>query len=141
VERIAVSSGSSFEATIGFSRAVRIGDRVAVSGTAPIAADGSAAAPGDAYGQMRRCLEIVAAALEEAGAGLADVQRTRVYLTDVGAWDGVARAHAEAFGAVRPASTFVVVAALLDPAWLVEVEADAVVGAGGVVPGRAGASP
>jgi len=141
MERISVSSGSPFEATIGFSRAVRIGDRVAVSGTAPIAADGAVAAPGDAYGQMRRCLEIVAAALEGAGAALADVQRTRIYLTDVGAWGGVARAHAEAFGAVRPASTFVVVAALLDPAWLVEVEADAVVGSGTVEASRAGASP
>ncbi len=141
MERIAVSSGSPFEGTIGFSRALRVGDRVAVSGTAPIAADGSVAAPGDAYGQMRRCLEIVAAALEEAGAVLADVQRTRIYLTDAGAWEGVGRAHAEAFGRVRPASTFVVVAALLDPAWLVEVEADAVVGAGRLGAGKAAAAP
>jgi enamine deaminase RidA (YjgF/YER057c/UK114 family) len=128
VERIAVSSGSSFEATIGFSRALRIGDRVAVSGTAPIAADGSAAAPGDAYGQMRRCLEIVARALTDAGARLSDVVRTRVYLTDGGDWEGVARAHAEVFADKRPASTFVIVAGLLDPGWRVEVEADAVVG-------------
>lgn len=128
MKRIAVSSGSPFEATIGFSRAVRVGDRVAVSGTAPIAEDGSVAGPGDAYLQMRRCLEIIEKALIEAGAALHDVQRTRIYLTDRSAWEGAARAHAEAFGEIRPASTFVVVAALLDPAWLVEVEAEAIVG-------------
>lgn len=128
--RITVGSGSPYEAAIGFSRAVRIGDRVAVSGTAPIAEDGSPAAPGDAYGQTRRCLAIIGAALERAGARLDDVQRTRVYLTDAAAWEGAARAHGEVFGTIRPASTFVVVAALLDPAWLVEIEADAVIGAG-----------
>lgn len=130
MKRISVSSGSPFEATIGFARAVRIGDVVAVSGTAPVAEDGSVAAPGDGYGQMLRCLEIVAAALEGAGASLRDVLRTRVYLSDVEAWKGVARAHAEVFGEVRPASTFVGVARLLDPGWLVEVEVDAVVGGG-----------
>ena len=127
MERIAVTSGSPFEATIGFSRAVRVGDRVAVSGTAPIAEDGSVAAPGDAYGQMRRCLEIIERALADAGASLNDVMRTRIYLTEAQSWAGVARAHAEVFAAVRPASTVVIVAGLLDPGWLVEVEADAVV--------------
>lgn len=126
VKRIAVSSGSPFEATIGFSRAVRVGDRVAVSGTAPIAEDGSVAAPGDAYGQMRRCLEITERALLDAGASLSDVVRTRIYLTEAQAWEGVARAHAEVFAGVRPASTVVIVAGLLDPGWLVEMEADAV---------------
>ncbi|MEJ2290468.1 MAG: RidA family protein [Deinococcales bacterium] len=130
MKRIAVSSGSPFEAMIGFSRAVRVGDRVAVSGTAPIAEDGSVAGRGDAYQQMRRCLQIVEWALGEAGASLGDVQRTRIYLTDPAAWEGVARAHAEVFGEIRPASTFVVVAALLDPAWLVEMEAEAVVDGG-----------
>lgn len=130
MRRMTVGSGSPFEASIGFSRAVRIGDRVAVSGTAPIAEDGSPAAPGDAYAQTRRCLDIIAAALERAGARLEDVQRTRVYLTDRTVWEAVARAHGEVFGAIRPASTFVVVAALLDPAWLVEIEAEAVIGAG-----------
>ena len=128
MERVAVSSGSPFEAVIGFSRAVRVGDRVAVSGTAPIAADGATAAPGDAYGQMHRCLEILAEALRRAGAGLEGVVRTRVFLRQGADWEAVARAHAEAFGEVRPASTFVVVVGFLDPAWLVEVEADAVVG-------------
>ena len=127
VRRIAVSSGSPFEASIGFSRAVRVGDRVSVSGTAPIAEDGSVAAPGDAYLQMRRCLHIVERALGEAGASLRDVQRTRIYLTDPDAWQGVARAHAEVFAEIRPASTFVVVSALLDPGWLVEVEAEATI--------------
>ena len=128
VERTAVSSGSPFEATIGFSRAVRVGDRVAVSGTAPIAEDGSVAAPGDAHGQMRRCLEIIERALADAGAALSEVVRTRIYLTEAGDWEGVARAHAEVFAGIRPASTVVIVAGLLDPGWRVEVEADAVVG-------------
>ena len=128
MKRIAVTSRSPFEAIIGFSRAVRVGDRVAVSGTAPIAEDGSVAAPGDAYGQTRRCLEIIERSLRDAGSGLSDVLRTRVYLSRASAWEGVARAHAEVFADVRPASTFVVVGALLDPEWLVEVEADAVVG-------------
>lgn len=128
MERIAVSSGSPFEAIIGFSRAVRVGDRVAVSGTAPIAEDGSVAAPGDGYGQMRRCLEIIERALTDAGAGMSDVVRTRIYLTDGEDWEGVASAHAEVFAGVRPASTVVIVAGLLDAGWRVEVEADAVVG-------------
>lgn len=131
VKTVTVSSGSPYEAAIGFSRAVRIGDVVAVSGTAPIAADGSVAAPGDGYGQMRRCLEIIGEALSDAGAELGNVQRTRIYLRQGADWQGVARAHQEVFAAVRPASTFVVVAALLDPGWLVEVEADAIVGGGG----------
>ena len=130
MRRMNVGSGSPFEASIGFSRAVRVGDRVAVAGTAPIAENGSVAAPGDAHGQARRCLTIIERALAEAGAGLDDVVRTRVYLTSAAAWEGVARAHGEVFGAIRPASTFVVVAALLDPGWLVEIEADALLGGG-----------
>ena len=128
MERVTVSSGSPFEAVIGFSRAVRVGDRVAVSGTAPIGPDGRAASPGDAYAQMRRCLEIVTEALRQARADLDGVVRTRVFLGPETDWEGVARAHAEVFGNVRPACTFVRVAGFLDPAWLVEVEADAVVG-------------
>lgn len=130
MERHSVSSGSPFEQSIGFSRAVRVGERVLVAGTAPVAEGGGCAAPGDAHGQARRCLEIVGAALAEAGCGFADVVRTRVYLTHSDAWRGVARAHAEVFGRIRPVSTFVVVAGLLDPAWLVEIEVEAVVGAG-----------
>lgn len=123
-----VSSGSPFEEAIGFSRAVRVGDRVVVSGTAPIGDDGSVAAPGDAYAQARRCLAIIGRSLEDAGAALGDVVRTRVYLSERSAWQGVARAHLEAFATNRPASSFVVVGGLLDAAWLVEIEAEAVVG-------------
>jgi enamine deaminase RidA (YjgF/YER057c/UK114 family) len=124
-----VSSGSPFEPTIGFSRAVRAGDRIMVSGTAPVWPDGEV--DPDVATQMRRCLEIVTDALAALGAGTADVVRTRTYLVDAEDWPEVGRIHGEVFGDVRPASTMVVVAALLDPRWKVEVEADAVIGAGG----------
>lgn len=123
-----VSSGSKFEPTIGFSRAVRIGNVIAVSGTAPIGADGKIAGLNDAYAQTKRCIEVAAAALEKAGASLDDVIRTRVFLTDINRWQDAARAHGEAFGEIRPACTFAQVAALIDPEWLVELEFDAVVG-------------
>ena len=123
-ERQRVGSGSPFEAAIGFSRAVRIGDRVLVSGTAPIWADGSC--DPDASVQARRCLEIIGAALHEAGASLDDVVRTRTYLTEVRFADAVAGVHGEVFGATRPAATMVVVAGLLDARWHVEIEAEAV---------------
>lgn len=119
-----VSSGSPFEPTIGFSRAVRDGRHVLVAGTAPVMPDG-ADLPADAYGQARRCLEIVTAALREAGAGPEHVVRTRTFLVDAGDWEEVGRAHGELFATVRPASTMVVVSALLDPRWRVEIEADA----------------
>jgi enamine deaminase RidA (YjgF/YER057c/UK114 family) len=122
-----VSSGSPFEPEIGFSRAVRVGARIAVSGTAPIAPDGGTAAPGDVHGQTRRCLEIIERAINEAGGTLGDVTRTRVMLTDIARWREAARAHGEYLGSIRPACTFVQVAALIDPAWLVEIEADAIV--------------
>ena len=121
-----VSSESPFEATIGFSRAVRIADRVLVSGTAPISSDGDV--DPDPAAQARRCLEIIIAALADAGAGPQDVVRTRTYLTDANDQDAVGRVHGEVFGDVRPASTMVVVASLLDPRWKVEIEAEAVVG-------------
>jgi enamine deaminase RidA (YjgF/YER057c/UK114 family) len=121
-ERRRASSGSPFEPTIGFSRAVRVGDRVLVSGTGPVGADDA-----DPAAQMRRCLEIIATALEELGAGLEDVVRTRTYLTDPGDADAIAAAHGEAFGDIRPAATMVVVKALLDPRWSVEIEAEALV--------------
>jgi enamine deaminase RidA (YjgF/YER057c/UK114 family) len=121
-----VSSGSPFEPKIGFSRAVRVGPHVAVSGTAPIAPDGGVAAPGDVYGQTRRCLEIIAQAIAEAGLGLESVIRTRVMLTDISRWPEAARAHGEVFGSIKPASTFVEVKGLIDRGWLVEVEADCV---------------
>ena len=126
MKRTLVSSGSPFEPKIGFSRAVRIGPYVAVSGTAAIAPDGGVAAPGDMYGQTRRCLEIIAQAIGKAGLGLDSVIRTRVMLTDISRWEEAARAHGEVFGAIKPASTFVEVKGLIDRAWLVEIEADCV---------------
>ncbi len=122
-ERRRITSNSPFEATIGFSRAVRVGERVLVSGTAPVFADGSC--PDDAGAQARRCLEIISIALMEAGADLAAVVRTRMYLIDPIDADAVGAEHKRAFGAVRPAATMVVVAGLLDPRWKVEIEAEA----------------
>jgi enamine deaminase RidA (YjgF/YER057c/UK114 family) len=124
-ERLRVASGSPFEPLIGFSRAVRAGDRVLVSGTAPIWPDGSC--DPDPEVQAARCLEIVVGALAEAGAGPEDVVRTRTYLVDPADWEAVGRAHGAVFAEVRPASTMVVVAGLLDPRWRVEIEAEAVV--------------
>ncbi len=118
-----ISSGSPFEPRIGFSRAVRVGTRVHVSGTAPIWPDGSC--PDDAYLQAQRCFEIIGAALREAGAGPEHVVRTRMFLTDVKDADAVGRAHGAVFGEVRPAATMIVVSALLDPRWKVEIEAEA----------------
>lgn len=121
-----VSSGSQFEPRIGFSRAVRVGNMVAVSGTAPIAPDGGVAARGDVYGQTKRCLEIIAQAIAKAGLDMDSVIRTRVMLTDISRWQEAARAHGEVFGTIRPASTFVEVKGLIDHGWLVEIEADCV---------------
>ncbi len=121
-----VTSGSPYEPSIGFSRAVRVGERVLVSGTGPIWPDGSC--PADPAIQARRCFEIIADALVEAGAGLADVVRTRMFLTDRGAADAVAVEHGRVFGDIRPAATMVIVAGLLDPRWQIEIEAEAVVG-------------
>jgi len=125
-ERRRISSGLPFEPVIGFSRAIRIGDRVLVSGTAPIWADGSV--DPDPATQMRRCLEIVEAALAEAGATISDVVRTRTYLVDAADGDAVGGVHGEVFGRIRPASTMVVVAGLLDPRWRVEIEVEALLG-------------
>jgi enamine deaminase RidA (YjgF/YER057c/UK114 family) len=119
-----ISSGSPYEPVVGFSRAVVAGDHVYVSGTAPVMPDG-APPPDDAYEQARRCFEIIVDALREAGARPDDVVRTRTFLTSAGDWEHVARAHAEVFADVRPASTMVV-ANLLDPRWKVEIEAEAV---------------
>lgn len=128
MERKRVSSGSPYEPTIGFSRAVRVGDRIIVSGTGPIAPDGSSAAVGDAYGQAKRCLEIIKQAIEEAGGKLGDVVRTRQFITDLSVWEEVGKAHGEFFADIRPASTMVVVSGLVRPEWLVEIEAEAIVG-------------
>jgi enamine deaminase RidA (YjgF/YER057c/UK114 family) len=126
VERRLISSGSPYERLVGFSRAVVVGDRVFVAGCAPIMPDG-ADPPADAYGQARRCIEIIGTALGEAGGGLEHVVRTRVYLTRVEDFEQVGRAHGEAFAEIRPANTTLVVKELVDPRWLVEIEADAIV--------------
>jgi enamine deaminase RidA (YjgF/YER057c/UK114 family) len=125
VDRRLVSSGAAWERSYGYSRAVVAGRHVYVSGTAPVMPDGADPAS-DAYTQARRCLEIIVAALGEAGAQPQDVVRTRVYLVRAADFDEVYRAHAEVFGNVRPATTGLVVAGLLDPRWLVEIEAEAV---------------
>ncbi|HTU38434.1 MAG TPA: RidA family protein [Acidimicrobiales bacterium] len=124
-QRHRVASASPFEETIGFSRAVRVGERVIVAGTAPVLPGGGC--PEGAGAQARRCFEIIATALEEAGATLEHVVRTRMYLTAASDAEVVGAVHGELFGTVRPAATMVVVAGLLDPAWKVEVEAEAVV--------------
>jgi enamine deaminase RidA (YjgF/YER057c/UK114 family) len=126
VDRQIVEAVSPMAATVGYSRAVRVGNVVSVAGTAPVMPDASDP-PVDPYLQARRCLEIIVASLAELGAGPEHVLRTRVYLTRAEDWPEVGRAHGEVFGDVRPASTMVV-AALLDPRWLVEIEADAIVG-------------
>jgi enamine deaminase RidA (YjgF/YER057c/UK114 family) len=126
MKRRLISSAMPLERTFGYSRAVVVGDRVFVSGTAPVMPDG-ADPPLDAYGQARRCLEIVLAALAAAGAGPEDVVRTRMYVTRADDFEEVGRAHGEVFGDVRPATTGIVVAALFDPRWLVEIEADAII--------------
>ncbi|MEO6688684.1 MAG: RidA family protein [Dokdonella sp.] len=124
--RALVSSGSPLEPCIGFSRAVRVGCHLAVAGTAPIAPDGGVATPGDVYGQTRRCLEIVAQAIADAGLPLDSVVRTRIMLTDISRWEEAARAHGETFARIKPACTFVEVKGFIDREWLVELEADCV---------------
>ncbi len=119
-----VSSGSPYETAIGFSRAVRIGNTIAVSGTGPIAPDGSTVSPGDAYAQAKRCLEIIAKAIEDAGGKLENVFRTRMYITEAAVPDDVGRAHGEYFSEIKPAATMVVVMGLVRDDWLVEIEAD-----------------
>ena len=128
MERRLISSGSPYERVVGFSRAVQVGERVIVAGTAPVMPSG-ADPPADAYGQAKRCLEIISRALEEAGGSLADVVRTRVYLVHTEDFEAVGRAHGEAFSEIRPANTTLTVVELVDPRWLVEIEAEAVLAA------------
>jgi enamine deaminase RidA (YjgF/YER057c/UK114 family) len=128
MDRRRVASGSPYEPVIGFSRAVAVGHHLVVAGTAPIVPGGDP--PADAYGQAKRCLEIILEAMADLGAGPEQVVRTRTYLTRASDWEAVGRAHGEVFGEVRPAATMVVVAGLLDPRWLVEMEADAILGEG-----------
>lgn len=129
MKRNLISSGSPYEPRIGFSRAVRVGNFVAVAGTAPIGPDRTTVGVGDPAAQTRRCLEIIQAALEESGASLKDVVRTRTFLTRAADWERVGEVHGEFFRDIRPASTMVQVAQLLDPDWLVEIEADAIIDA------------
>lgn len=125
MDRQRISSGAAFEQRVGYSRAIKVGDHVWVSGTAPIM-PGDADPPDGVYEQARVCLGIIARALEEAGATLDDVVRTRIYVTSADDIDDVARAHGEAFANARPATTGIVTA-LLDPRWRVEIEAEAVI--------------
>lgn len=122
-----ISSESPYEPQIGISRAVRVGSVVAVSGTAPLGPDGRTVAVGDPAGQARRCLEIIKQALERAGTSLDQVIRTRTLLTRIEDWQAVGSVHGEFFGAIRPANTVMQVSCFIDPDWLVEFEADAVV--------------
>ena len=126
LERRRIPSGSPYEPLIGFSRAVAVGNRVLVAGTAPIWPDGSC--DPDPQAQAARCLELILAALAQAGAGPEHVVRTRMYLVDPGDWEAVGRAHGAVFARTRPAATMVVVAGLLDRRWRVEIEAEAVLG-------------
>ena len=129
--RRVVSSGSPYEGTIGFSRAVRTGNMIAVSGTAPIGSDGSTAHRNDVYGQTKCCLEIIKGAIEQLGGSLEHVIRTRLMLKNISKWEDAARAHGEFFAGVNPASTIVEVSGLIQPDWLVEIEADCVIEEGG----------
>ncbi len=135
-DRRHVFTGSPYEKKIGVCRAVRDGRFIAVTGTAPLGADGRTVGKGDAAAQARHCFEIIESALKELGSGLSDVIRTRIFLTRIQDWQAVAEIHGELFREIRPATTVVQVSAFMDPDWLIEVEADAITGGAG----RAGGS-
>ena len=126
-DRLNIHTGAPWESIVGYCRAVRVGSHVAVTGTAAVGENGKVVGVGDADAQTRRCLEIIEKALKDAGAGIEDVVRTRIYVTDIGQWEVVGRVHGEVFGEVYPATTMVEVSALIDPDMLVEIEADAIV--------------
>jgi enamine deaminase RidA (YjgF/YER057c/UK114 family) len=125
--RKTIKSGAPWEPLVGYSRAVRVGNFIAVSGTAAIGDDGKLVGVGDAYVQAQRCIEVIRDALEKAGGGLQHVVRTRMFVTDIEQWSEIARAHQEAFGEVAPATSMVEVSRLIDPGMLVEIEVDAIV--------------
>ena len=126
MKRLNVSSGSAYEKPIGFSRAVRSANIISVSGTAPIANDGSTYAPGDLYRQTIRCIEIIKKSIIDAGGQFEDVVRTRLYLINISEWEKAAKAHGEYFSDIRPACTFVEIKGLIKDDWLVEMEADCI---------------
>lgn len=119
-------SAAPWESIVGYSRAVKTGPFIAVTGCAAIGPDGELVGEGDAYVQAQRCIEVIAEVLSQAGAGLADVVRTRMFVTDIARWEEVGRAHREAFGDIMPATTMVEISRLIDPRMLVEIEADAI---------------
>lgn len=127
MERKFISSDSLYEPKIGFSRAVRVGPHIAVSGTAPISPSGGTASPGDLYGQTKRCLEIIEKAINDTGGKREHIVRTRLFLKDMQGWEEAGRAHGEFFKGIRPASTMIQIVQAIDPSWLIEIEADAIV--------------
>lgn len=127
MSRQLISSGSPYESVIGFSRAVKVGNFIAVGGTAPLGPDGKTVEPGNAAAQAQRCIEIIKAALEQAGSGLEDVVRTRILLKNIEDWEAVVQVRAEYFKDIRPVDTIMQITRFVDPEWLVEFEVDAVV--------------
>ena len=126
MSRRSVQSGAPWESIAGYSRAVRVGNAIWVSGTTAVGPDGQLVGKGDPAAQLRRCIEIVEAALKDLGADLTHVVRTRMYVTDISQWEPVARVHGEVFGSIRPATAMVEVKGLVDPEMMVELECDAV---------------